>query len=179
MYFRLEQTIREFQLDEVVLNYEVQKSQTHTLRIYQPTKSDQQLGHKPENAHCEVLCEWNTSAKIEEIFRAIGENKILQAGQESDHSYRGPTGEKIQLPPYLTFPPHFRQFLETVHADMADAVRQVVGAIRWRCGMLGPVNAVSERDFSWSVDLAFWHSAPRKFNVSIDVHDCRIRINAS
>jgi hypothetical protein len=102
MYFKLEMTVTEFQLRTTVLEYEVQRSHINRLRLYQPSADDQKVGHKAENAHCEVLSEWDVPKKAVPEFESIVQNAFGISEGDSDHSYVGPDGKRINLPKYAS-----------------------------------------------------------------------------
>ena len=178
MYFKLEQTIREFCVKEnTILEYKIKKAHLNTIKIYQPNKEDQAIGHKSENAHCSVFIEMGTSEKNANIFKMISENTILKSGCEPNMSYLGPAGERIKLPAYSKFPEHFIQYLSQIRNEMSESIKTILSIIRWRCGLLGPHQAISHRGFYWSVDNIFWHAAPDEIHCRIEVMDYNIRIN--
>lgn len=86
-------------------------------------------------------------------------------------------GKKIIIPPLSIFPDHFRDFIDQINGELADAIKRTVTTIRWYKDNRGPHNPFGVLDFKWTSDGINWYTVPRSMRISVETIYSGIELN--
>ncbi|MCZ8023351.1 MAG: hypothetical protein O9294_16425 [Cytophagales bacterium] len=77
-------------------------------------------------------------------------------------------GKKIIIPPLLIFPEHFKNFINQINNELADAIKRTVTIVRWYKDNRGSHSPFAVLDFKWTSDGQNWYNVPMSMHISME-----------
>ena len=136
-----------------------------TLRL--PDEAECEMGHKKENAQCDGRMSFEPNDKIVQALRALAEHRLPTGGKprsewSDDWEFIDKDGNLLDnhMAPWEVLPQSLQSYLMQSSSEVDQAIRAVVGAVRWRLGDEGLHQPFSGRGSFFSFDGANWLRAP-------------------
>jgi hypothetical protein len=164
MYFELNLTIREIQLEIDLVEFDYGGVHKIKVTLSTPTEDDKSAGYTPSNFFCKVSGQWEPKENILAVFTSLAEKKVPKGSKASDEwkDFADQNGNTTAVVPLRLLSDPFISFANQVRSELNDYARRTVNVLRWRCATEGPHNPISVRFGGevWSLDQIHWELLP-------------------
>lgn len=135
-----------------------------TIDLRNLTRDEQPYWSHGPTAHCTCAVERELPKKAKALFESLGAGRIPE-GLTADDFFRMQGIRDAMEDPVFT-PGRIPEFLEQAMApvlrELSNAANVVLGLVRWRCNVSGPIAVPALGELEWSLDAAHWRRDPRR-----------------
>lgn len=115
-------------------------------------------------AHCTCTMQRDVPKKSKALFESLGARRIPEGFTPDDffrvHGARDVMDDPVFAPGRA--PEFLEQAMAPIDREFEDAANVVLGLVRWRCNVTGPVAVPALGQLEWSLDAAYWRLDPRR-----------------